>query len=399
MKQHIGNVGLLNLMDATEDSVKGIERIDNVGMVVFKKSTAHLLHSLNIGNIGQALEIPEGYRYLQGDLVINATYLKSVTDSVNLVVSGNIMIENDVPSEAIDTCPLQLIVKGKVYSPGHLVGKLHAAWFKDGAKIIPYEDCAPRFERGVLKLTNGYLNMFEQPQWLIVHGELLLPKDLDMALFANKISKLEVKGELTLYENQEPDVLKKIDAISAVDMNVIPEGFEPVEKQLILNERSLRRFHHKKLWLTQPLVIQTDVSREALGEAIDGIYSSSFIICPETLEDLLYEKTKTLDTEVLSYTHDYVLIEGEEKWSKDQFLAYDHPINLIVTGCLTLDQDVTEDNVVNQVAAIDLFGDLSVPTPKLKGVCRSLLRVNEGRMDLLNEDKRLEFRNIGQLTL
>jgi hypothetical protein len=399
MKQHIGNVGLLNLMDATEDSVRGIERIDNVGMVVFKKSTAHLLHSLNIGNIGQALEIPDGYRYLQGDLVINAAYLNSVTDPLSLVVSGNVMIENDVYAEAIGTCPLQLIVKGKVYSPVHLAGKLYAAWFKDGVKIIPYEGCAPRFERGVLKLTNGYLSLFEEPQWLIVNGELLLPKDLDLALFANKISKLEVKGELTLYEDQEPYVFKKMDAISAIEVNVIPEGFEPVEKQLILNGRSIRRFNQKKLWLTQPLVIQADVSREALEEAIDGIYSSSLIICPETLEDLLYERTKTLDTEVLSYTHDYVLIEGEEKWSKDQFLAYDHPINLMVTGRLTLDQDVSEDIIFNQVVSMDLFGDLSVPNSKLKGALRTVLRVNEGRMELLDEENRAEFRNIGQLTL
>ena len=43
MSQRIGNVGLLNLVNATEESVKGIERIENVGLVLYGKENAHLL--------------------------------------------------------------------------------------------------------------------------------------------------------------------------------------------------------------------------------------------------------------------------------------------------------------------------------------------------------------------
>lgn len=60
MKQKIGNVGLLDLRHATEESIKGIESINNVGVVFYHKENAHLLSSLSIGNIGKSIELPEG---------------------------------------------------------------------------------------------------------------------------------------------------------------------------------------------------------------------------------------------------------------------------------------------------------------------------------------------------
>ena len=60
MSRIIENVGMLDLTQATEETVTSIERIGNVGLVIYRAETAHLLTLLkNAGNIGKTIEIPE----------------------------------------------------------------------------------------------------------------------------------------------------------------------------------------------------------------------------------------------------------------------------------------------------------------------------------------------------
>jgi len=397
MKQRIGNIGFLNLMNATEESIKGIESIDNVGKVVFKQSNAYLLQRLNIGNIGSSIEVPDGYHYYQGTLNLDSAYLDSISEPVKLVVGGLVVVDKEVKIEDIEKCSLRLIVNGTVYSPHHLAGSIYSSILEEAKKVVVYDKAMPRFESGTLIITNQLLHSFDESQWLDIQGELILSKDLNMDEFNRKIEKIDAKGSVTLYQNQEPYVLRKMDSVSSVEFDVIPDGYDAVEKALILNSRSIRRFSHKKLWLNDPLLLEADVSREGLMEAIEGILTSSFIACPETLEDLIYERSN-LEADVLPYKHQIVMIEGEEKWSQEQFKAYDHPVNLIVTGRLTLDDDVTEEILSNQVLSVDLYGDIFVSNAKLKGKVRSLLRVNEGRLEVPNVNG-TEFGNIGSLSL
>src|SRR5690554_3903963 len=120
MKQRIGNVGLLNLMNATAESIHNIERIGNVGMVVFRKETAHFLTELNIGNIGKSLEVPEGYKLSNGIINIDHAYLESLNEPQNLLVNGIVIIHHDVKLEDARWKKLNVIINGVIYAPPHL---------------------------------------------------------------------------------------------------------------------------------------------------------------------------------------------------------------------------------------------------------------------------------------
>ncbi len=122
MNQRIGNVGLLNLINATAESIKGIEKIENVGMVLYRQGNAQLLTKMNIGNIGSSVEVPEGYRYLNGMLNLDVSFLESIVEPVKLVVNGIVIISRDVQADQLKADQLSLIVNGNVYCPAHLTG-------------------------------------------------------------------------------------------------------------------------------------------------------------------------------------------------------------------------------------------------------------------------------------
>jgi hypothetical protein len=400
MNQHIGNVGLLNLVNATEESIKGIERIENVGMVLYRKENAHLLSRLNIGNIGSSMEIPENFSLFNGVLNVDEAYLQSISEQVNLLVNGVVIIDKNVQPEQMNKEKLNLRVNGKVYSPAHLSGLASGVLSKGSGAVETYHGARPRFENGKFTLTNSFLQSIDEPLHLVVNGVLSFSKELNMDLFNEKISKLEVNGMIALYENQEAFLYKKIASLTTCRVELIPEGYEEVTKPLRLNSRSIRRFKNKKLYTKKPLIIESDVSREMLSGAIAKIHSTSVIICPEEVEDLAYELSSLLDTEILSYQHSFVMIDGEDVWSNDQFLALEKPTNFIVKGQLILDQDVDGEVLRNKVLSFDILGEVLVRDKNLKGSLQNLIRLNTGSIE---EERKQEdvvkLHNVGELSL
>lgn len=399
MNQKIGNVGLLNLLNATAESIKGIEKIENVGMVLYKKEAAHLLASLNIGNIGSTVELPEGYRFFNGILQVNKAYLQSITEPVKLYVNGLVIVDEDVQGDQINSDLLHIAVNGKVYLPSHLSGMGNLLFTTSGL-IETYVGSPPRFENGELTLTNSFLQALENSLFLVVNGKLSLSKDLNLDLFMEKINKLEVNGKLTVYEEQESFLYKKITSFTTCKVDIIPEGFEVIQKPLRLNSRSIRRFKNKKLFTKKPIILEADITREMLSLSINKIQSTSIVICHEQLEDLIYECCSLLDTEVLAYEHECIFIEGDEVWSNDQFLALEHPTHFVVEGKLEFDDDVQEQSLKAHVAAIDLLGKVIVHNKKIKGVLQKLIRLNSGDIEEAGKKEDVAvLRNVGELSL
>lgn len=400
MNQRIGNVGLLNLMNATAESIKGIEQIENVGMVLYRQGNAHLLSTLNIGNIGSSVEIPDGYRFFNGILNLDEAYLQSISEPVKLLVNGIVIIGKDVKKDQMKSEQLNLIVNGNVYCPAHLSGMAGQLFSKGSGVVETYHGAPPRLENGKFTLTNSFLHALDEPLYLVVNGLLSFAQDLNMATFHEKIDKLAVNGKISLYENQESFLYKKMASIASSKLEIIPDGYEVVAKSLRLNARSIRRFQGKKLFTKKPIMFDADVSREMLSNSIAKIHSSSVIICNEEIEDLMYELSSLLETEILSYEHRFVMIEGEEMWSNDQFLALDEPINLIVNGKLTLDDDVSEEVLRSKVSTLDVFGEVMVPNRKIKGALQHVIRLNTGSIEEEGKKERVSsLENIGELSL
>jgi hypothetical protein len=401
MSQRIGNVGLLNLVNATEESIKGVERIENVGLVLYGKENAHLLTKLNIGNIGSSLEVPSGYRLFNGVFHLDQNYLSSIVEPVLLLVNGVVIIDQNVQPDLIQAGQLNLMVNGKVYSPSHLSGVSGRMLTKSNGAVETYHGAPPRFENGKLSLTNSFLESIDESLFLVVNGLLTFAQDLNLDLLNEKINKLEVNGKIEVFENQESLLYKKAASLTTCKVEVIPAGYEVLGKTLRLNARSIRRFQQKKWFTNKPVLMESDVSRDMLTKAIEKIHSKSVIICHESVEDLVYERLSLMETEVLPYENNFILIEGEEEWSNDQFQALDHPANFIVNGQLLLDRDVSEEVLRSKVSTLDILGEVVIREKKLKGVLQNIIRLNTGTIEVEKgrEETGATLQNIGELAL
>lgn len=401
MSRIIGNVGMLDLTEATVESVKSIERIDNVGMVLYRAETAHLLALLtNAGNIGKTLEIPRGYRFFKGTLKLNAEYFKHKQPE-NVFTYGTVVIDRDVTLEAFEHSGLHMAVRGEVYVPKHLEGAVTASLLKmEGAEAsIQAYQSELRFESGKFRLTNAYLSSLKEPRYLVVNGVLELEKDLDMEQFAARLETIHVNGIAMIHEEQSLYFYDKMQSING-QVKVIPAGFEHVTKTLRLNARTIRRFADRKIYTKHPIVLDADVSREAFSRAITGIQSTSMVICSEDIEDLVWERCPDVNTEIVSYEQAFVFVEGEEVWSKDQLLALKEPVSFIVDGTLILEDDVTEDVLEAKLRSLDLFGKVMIAEKRIKGVLYPYLRSMSGSIIVKGtEEKFAGIGNVGMLSL
>ncbi len=400
MKQRIGNIGRLNLMHATEESVKAIERVNNIGTVYYRKETAHLLPLLNAGNIGSCQEIPDGYHFTKGTLFVDSEYLKSITEPLKLFATNDVVIDEEVTAEQLKQSQLQLRVNGQVYTPAHLAGAAAGFIAEGTSELKTYEGAQFRFEKGEFRLTNAFLKTAAKPIYLVVKGIVRFAPDLDMELFNDKLYRLDVKGVLSLYESQEPFFHQKAGSLIGSQIEVIPDGYQVIEQTLRLNSRSIRRFRGGKLYTTAPILIDADVTRAALSEALHSIHSHSIIVCHEDVEDLIYECAPLLETEVLSYQNSFIFIEDEELWTNDQLKALDQPAHFIVDGQLRFAEDVQPEIVETQIAALDNLEEVIVPQTSLKGSLQKVLRVNKGMIETADTDKKeSNLNNLGELTL
>lgn len=402
MTQVIGNVGMLDLTQATEESVRSIAKIGNIGLVLYRAETAHLLTYLKqAGNIGKTLGIPRGYRYYQGMLRLNKESFKDSGEAAEKVwVNGMMLIEPEVTLEMIEK-GLPFAVNGQIYAPRHLAGAVMSLLLKAegaAAEVLQY-DSFPRFEEGKFRLTNAYLASAREPMHLVVDGVLELAEDLDMDQFAAKLECLRINGKVTVREEQSVIFYEKAKTVRG-KMEIIPEGFRHVTKLLRLNGRSIRRFKGEKWYTKHPVILDADVSREDFRRAVSEIRSVSIVICSEELEDLVWERCPDLDTEIISYAQSFAFIEGREVWSKDQLLALGQPVQMIVEGTLVLADDVTGEVLKTALKSLDLFGEVLVKDPQLKGVLHGYVRSGNGEIRLeIEEEKPAGIGNIGMLSL
>ena len=106
----IGNVGHLDLRNASEESVAEIRRIGNVGAIIYSPETAHLIQRLNIGNVGSTLVVPKHTKVATGQTKFDRSYPGSLKEPISLLLVGQLIVEPEVTVEDIEKCVEALYV-------------------------------------------------------------------------------------------------------------------------------------------------------------------------------------------------------------------------------------------------------------------------------------------------
>ncbi|MBN6888215.1 hypothetical protein ACUXCC_003138 [Cytobacillus horneckiae] len=396
MGQRIGNIGLLNIMNATEESIKKIDYIENVGTLMYSPNNAHLLTSLSIGNIGESISVEKDYQVTNGMISLDAAFLQAVKEPLSILINGAIIINEDVTADLLKTAEIQIITNGVIYSPPHLKGAVQTKMKKTSGTILTYEGKEPRPEIGKVTINNSYLQSLSGNENIIVNGVLTMDEMLDMDMFAEKLNRIDVNGVVELYEHQNAYFTNK--GLVNGSKTIIPNGYKHIKSMRSLDRHSIRRFKSQSIFTKKPIVLEKDITREMYANAFQFIHTTSYIVCHEEIEDLVFESLHNFENEVYIY-HENMRFINEEQWGKMDFQMLDDGTTLIVEKELTITADLSIDDC-KKIDSIILLGEIHVPNSEVKAVLQKHIKVFNGLIiddSLTNET--VEIRNIGELTL
>jgi hypothetical protein len=373
----IGNVNLLDIRKATNETIAGIRQIGNVNVLLFSPETAHLVTSLNIGNINASIEVPSDTKTHTsiGRQVLNKDFLSQVSEPLFIVSVGQMLVEPDLPQAVFEQKIVGLAVVGQIVCPENFLGL-----FQSKARQVIGESVAyPLMGKTVLNsltLDPVTLQTMADDTQLAVVGSLTAPAVLDNELVERKISRLFVSGTVTIHEE---NIAAFQSTFTRGDQKVtlIPPGFSLVEKDLVINTYIVDILPTKKLYCTRSVLIDAGVSASQLDESIDSLIVKDKIMCPAGLRSTLKTKCNLLETNVVFYDGILWQVENERAITQAQLKAVKEKVTILVEGDLTFSEDVTIELLDEKLARIDVFGIVRC-TPEQMGVIETKVGAREG---------------------
>ena len=374
-----GNIGVLDLLSATEESVAGISQVGNVGVVLYSRENAGLLARVSIGNMGTSIEAPADAKLLRGQTVIDREYFKQQAASVNLVVLGQLVIYPDVPAEEIESGLGELVVAGQLICPEHLMGIVQSKIRDLSGQAVSYTQ-AGRLTLGDLALDEQSLRVLDDGTELVVVGNLKVPHVLPTDLLEQKIQKIQVLGRIVCHEENAQTLLSRTDdKTGSTSTTIIPAGFELVERPLVLDTDLLGALPVRKLYCTDRVQVDQGVDADALDSGLEALMVKDIVICPETLKGVLYRKCNVLETQAVFYEGEPWLVDDELTLTPSRFEHLEGEATLIVFGEVTVAPDVDPTVLGERLARVDNFGMIRC-TPEQMGAIQARLGVSEGEL-------------------
>jgi hypothetical protein len=348
----IGNVGVLDLRTATEASVGEIKSIGNVGMVLVSPETAHLVPRLNAGNIGSTIEAPADARLLSGQVIINPEYFKDQPTPLHLIVSGQLVIEPEVQAADIEKGLGALHMSGQVLCPEHLSGAIQAKLRAMQGQFQTY-DGSLRLVLGDLLLDEHTLPVLEDSAQLAVLGEVRIPEVVDNELLARRIGKIHLIGSVLCHEENTEVLFSRLDEKAGMaEKTIIPSGFELVETSLVLNAESLKTLPGKRLYCTEQVKIEANVTAGVLDQAVEKLIAKDLLLYPSALSEVLARKTELSSTQAIAYEGELWLVEKTEELVASRFEYLEGKATLIVLGELRIDPEIEPKVLAERLAKV-----------------------------------------------
>ncbi|MED4126607.1 hypothetical protein [Shouchella miscanthi] len=394
MKKTIGNVGTLNLTEATEESILAIQHINNVGLLLYSTETASLVPKLSIGNLGYSLRIPKDAQVINGLFTVDNELLTYAKPDQTIIVNGLLTFSNDLRLETILETELTFIVNGIIYVPTAFKGSVNRLIKKHSGVSLDYTGSEPKLLSGDTLLTNALVDSFSPKTNLALNGVLTLAADLDLEQLSDKIESIQINGVIELYEHQVASVMSKVTINGTT--KIIPTHYKQLKSVFQLSSQSIKRFKQECVFTTKPLVFDQSVTREAFQKAFKSIHSHSFILCSEDIEDLVYEVLNRFETDVYTYKDDFRFITNDT-WKQETLQQLKYPTTIVVYRYLRFEDTLSFEAIKDH--SIVLLGELSVPNEQSKHVIQQ--RMTENKNGLIHTSDQLEpsKSNYGELSL
>ena len=373
----IGSVNILDLREATEESVRAYESIGNVNLALYTSETAHLLHKLTIRSVNLAVEVPANVKaeFIMGPLDIGAEHFAGLTDPLGLLVMGPVTIAPDLKPEDLDRGIATGMVMGPITCPEPLVATLQSKIQLVMGPVRSYP-VLEKVHMGSLALDEAYLKGLDDKTELVVVGSLRAAEELPSDVIRRKIAKLHVTGRTTCFDVNATDLRSVLTGTSG-PIRTIPEGFKVIEKEIRLTRDLLTSITDRKLYFTRNAVIDADVDESLFAAKIEGLRSEKTVICPQPLQAALAKGCDLLDTKAVFYEGELWLIDGETELQPSRFDFLDGKATLIVTGVLNVHPDVAADVLASRLAKVHHYGVIEC-SPEQRAAIESRIGISDG---------------------
>ncbi len=296
-----GNINILYLRNATEESLSKIESIGNVNMLAYTQKTASLVPTLKIGNINTSVELPESVKLQNnfGKTVINQAMFSHLQEPVFMLCFGQTVVEADATAADIEKWIHGLTIFGQLVCPEDLLGLIKSK----ASQVFGDSQTYPRYPRvqfSFLTLTERALQQMPDGTELAVVNGVNVPAVLPNELVSRKLKKLYVSGVVTCHE-ENYETLREILAPGSKEIEVIPAGYELIEKPVTLDRYLLEALPSPRLYCQEKVTIAADVEAGLLERSLESLKCQGMLLCPAGLRGVLAQKMNLIEANVVFY--------------------------------------------------------------------------------------------------
>ena len=376
----IQNVATLDLRTASAASLAEIKRIVNVATVLYAPEVADQVTRLNMSNVASIVAAPANARVISGQETLRRETFADLEQPLVLVISGQVIINPDMPADVLKAGLGDLIVSGQVLCPEPLVGVVQAKASKLSGQIIAYR-AEIKMTMGNLDLTDIYLRSLDDGAELMVFGKVSALQPLSPELLQQKIGAMRVFGAVVCREEYAEALLPCLnDEMGTAHVTIVPAGFEFVSKSLILDEDLLEALPNKKLYCTRLVRIGEGVKPEGLDQALETLIVTDQLICPAALKTVMARKCNLLETDAIFYTGTLWLIEDEAHLTPARMALLTGQATLVVTGELTVAADMSPQLLADRFDKVHNLGAIRCTSEQMAAL-QLHLGINKGEFE------------------
>jgi hypothetical protein len=402
----IRNVGVLDMRKATEETVSRHTEFENVGVLVYSAESRRLLAGTRMTNVGMAIEAPSSARLVQGALTVSAAFLSERSTPLDLAVTGQLIVGADVGAKELDSGLGELVVAGEIVCPEALEGLLQSKLRRHTGATWTYRAGADtRLVTRKLTLDEAFLRSLPDGSRVVALRAVEAPDILPSELLAQKIGALEARRSVRCRGENAEAIRAVLAGSRRPSVRVVPIGFEPVDRPLRLDRRTLRALPGTRLCCSETVVVADEVSEENLSNGVEGLVAEDLLICPARLQGVMVTICNLVETTAIFYEGELWRIDGEETLRQSRFDFLNGSATMLVTGVLQIEPGVEAATLFERVAAVHNFGVIMC-TPDQASALQARLVTNEGEIAASTEGsdgREVEgspgMQNIGVLTL
>lgn len=194
-KGNISDVGILNLLSAkTEEDLRGIAHISDVGMILIPEHLSHVLAQVDMSDVGTVLPVPTDAKVslMTGQVTMSGESFASGDPQSVLVVAGQVLVTSVIKSVGFREVRLM----GQVLAPKGSETALMAASAQIAGQVVYYPEGARVFV-GTESISQAFLEYLPGPTPLVFVGTGKFEKDVDLDTLRAKVPEILAIGTVT----------------------------------------------------------------------------------------------------------------------------------------------------------------------------------------------------------